>query len=623
MDTLVVFGTIIVKLIFDSESDHLKIEATKLWCICAIDYDSRERYRFRPDQIEAGLELLNSADELIGHNILNHDLPLFKKLYPNWRFDKKVTDTFILSSLFKPDRPGGHSIDNFGLILGKKKPVHEDWSQFSEDMLHRCSEDAEINLLVYELLQKERGDWDWDQSIKVENAIAEVHAQQELNGVCFDAKKAWDTLEKLQDEIEEVKEKLYNELPRRVVRPYKIPISKPFNKDGSKSKSARDWMEEKTDSIGGPFSRVTFENINLNSPEQIKHYLLSVGWQPTEWNYRKDGKRIVKGVDGKPIKTSPKLTEDSYDSVEGDVPKLVARYNVLNHRRGLIYNVRKDGVHTGWLNEIRSDGKITAEGIPQGTPTGRYRHKILVNVPKADESIIYGREMRELFIPCEGMLMCGSDAKALENRIEGHYTAFYDGGEYARELLTGDPHTKNMHAFSDACQMEITRHKSKNIKYAMTYGAQPPKVAETAGVPEKYGKILYDAFWKANPALEALRSDVEKRFKKRGYLVGIDGRKLSIRSSHALLNTLFQSTGSIVVKVATIFLWKNWVPKYGIDAKLLIHQHDEWQAGVNPAHLEKYIELSNKSFVQSGKYFKLNIPIEGETKVGKNWAETH
>ena len=613
-----------MRLVIDSESDGFKYEATRVWCICAVDLVSGARFRWGPEHIPAALEVLKASDEIIGHNILGHDLPLFNRLYPDWGGARKVTDTFVLSSLLRPDRAGGHSLANFGEMMGRPKPVHEDWSQFSEAMMHRCSEDVEINLWTYNKLMEEMGDWDWARSIQLEQDIAEVNAQQELNGVNFDVGQAHRTLEKIDTRLSEVVGELEGKLPRIVRRPYKQEVKKPFLKSGGHCKSVRDWFAEQANLVGGPFSRIEWANINLNSPEQVKTYLLSQGWKPTEWNYKKDGKRVVKDAGGRPIRTSPKLTEDSYPSIKGGLGQLIAEYNVLKHRRSLISNVRqKDGELTGWLNLLRSDGRIEAGGIPMGTPTGRYRHKNVVNVPKAEDHVILGKEMRELFIPSPGYWLVGSDAKALENRIEGHYTAYYDGGKYANSLLEGDPHTVNATAFSEACNTEIKRSIAKNIKYAITYGAQPAKVAETAGVRKKYGKVLYDAFWEANPALAALQRDVEKQYKRKGYLRGIDGRKLHIRSSHAILNTLFQSTGSLVVKQATILLWKHWVPEHGLDAKIVIHQHDEWQAEVNPEHLKKYIELSLKSFVQSGKGFDLNIPIEGDVKVGRNWAETH
>jgi len=467
----------------------------------------------------------------------------------------------------------------------------------------------------------------WKRALNLEQDVALLQSQQELNGVGFDVVKAWDTLEILHDELEQLKQEILKEAPKRVTRPYSVPVNRPFLKSGGYAKPVLQWLGDDAETCGGPFTRIEWEELNLHSPQQVKTYLLSLGWKPTEWNYKKDGKRIVKDEHGKPIKTSPKLTEDSYGSLPEGVGRRIARYNVVDHRRSLIYNIRRDGSRSGWLNNLREeDGvwKVTAEAIPQATPTGRYRHKIVVNVPKAKPQVIYGKEMRELFIPTQpGWVMGGVDAKALEARIEGHYTAYYDGGVYANELLEGDPHTKNANAFSEALGKEVIRDIAKNIKYALLYGAQPPKVAETAGCSLAGGKKLYDAFWANNPALEGLKRDVDKNAERRGYLIGIDGRKLFFRSPHSRLNLLFQNAGSVTVKQATRIMWGTFVPENGLRARIMVHQHDEWQGELPPEETEIYTELSLNSFVQAGQDFNLNIPIEGDVTIGNNWAETH
>ena len=609
-----------MRLVFDAEADDLFVGAKNVWCIVAIDVDTEELYQFRPHEIEQGLALLSSADQIIGHNICGYDVPLFGKLYSGWRHES-LFDTFIVSSLVDPDRPDGHSLGSYGKLFGRAKPVHEDWSQYSEAMLHRCTEDVHINLMLYRKLMNDIKGWDWGRSLELEHAIALIQAQQELNGVGFDLKRARATYAKINKEILAIEKELLDGLPMRI-KQHLTTVNKPFLKSGKYSSQVTEWYEEPC-IVGGPFTRITYEQMNLNSDAQIKEYLLSQGWVPTEWNYKKDGKFLARDENGQHIRTSPKLTEDSFDSVQGEFPRLITRRAVLVHRRGLIYNVTKKGEYTGWVNALRPDGRITAEGIPQATNTGRYRHKTVVNVPKASPKVIYGKEMRELFIPYDGYVQVGVDAVALENRVEGHFTAFYDGGEYAKLLLEGDPHTKNAEYFTKRLGIEVDRDLSKRIKYAITYGAQAAKIAATAGVSKRLGQALFDAFWEVNPALARLKADVEKSYDKRGFIKGIDGRKLIIRSKHAIVNTLFQNAGSLLVKQATIFTWRDKIPQHDLDAFLMIHQHDEWQASVNPLQVEKYIELCLESFVQSGQYFNMNIPIEGDAKVGVNWAECH
>jgi DNA polymerase-1 len=137
----------------------------------------------------------------------------------------------------------------------------------------------------------------------------------------------------------------------------------------------------------------------------------------------------------------------------------------------------------------------------------------------------------------------------------------------------------------------------------------------------------YDMFWGNYAPLAAFRdtiSDVWKQRggKKSGYLKGLDGRKLYARSQHSLVNMMFQSGGSIVVKLATV-LTDKWVKKYNIDSWQVLHMHDEFQRETKPEHVEIVKALSCKAFEEAGRYFKMNVPIIGEAKVGANWRDTH
>ena len=155
-----------MRLVFDLEANGLyddKINkdgtvdkaADTIWCIVTKDIDTGNVTKIPPEYLHQAISYLEEADELIGHNIIDYDLRLIKKLYPSFKPKGLILDTMILSQLLNPDRKGGHSLGQYGDELGHKKPEHEDWSQFSPEMLHRCSEDVEINHKVYELLMKE------------------------------------------------------------------------------------------------------------------------------------------------------------------------------------------------------------------------------------------------------------------------------------------------------------------------------------------------------------------------------------------------------------------------------------------------------------------------------------
>ena len=245
-------------------------------------------------------------------------------------------------------------------------------------------------------------------------------------------------------------------------------------------------------------------------------------------------------------------------------------------------------------------------------------HKVVVNVPKAKEKIPFGIELRScLTVPSDKVLV-GTDAAQLEARMEAHYCYSFTGGkEYAAELIDGDTHSKN------AILFETDRDGAKSPKYALVYGCQPPKLASTLGCSIKKAERLWNNFWNGNTALKECRDHYTEEYVKNGYVVGLDGRKIYIRSKHSIINAVFQSAGSIVVKTAMCYLFNKWVVQKMLKAKLVLFQHDEFQTEVDKKDVDLFKTLADLSFVKAGEFYTLNVPLKGESKDGKNWAETH
>lgn len=152
-----------MRLVMDIEGNGLREDITKIWCIVAKDIDTKELFKYAPDTLQEGIELLSKAKTLIGHNIIDYDIPVLGKIY-SFKYSARLVDTLVISRLLYPDRPrpdaytgkgGPHSLEAWGWRVGRGKPDHDDWSQYSPGMLHRCSEDVEINELVYYQLMRE------------------------------------------------------------------------------------------------------------------------------------------------------------------------------------------------------------------------------------------------------------------------------------------------------------------------------------------------------------------------------------------------------------------------------------------------------------------------------------
>lgn len=177
-----------MRLVFDIETDGLLDTLTQIHCIVIKDIDSNEVFSFPPADVEQGLDMLYKADRIIGHNIINFDLPAIEKVYPTFETKAKVSDTLVLSRVIKADQTnndfsslvlprklnGSHSLKAWGLRLGVLKGEFgetTDWSKWSEDMQKYCEQDVEVTHKLWMHLAPEK----WSkESIIFEHQIAEV-----------------------------------------------------------------------------------------------------------------------------------------------------------------------------------------------------------------------------------------------------------------------------------------------------------------------------------------------------------------------------------------------------------------------------------------------------------------
>jgi hypothetical protein len=227
--------------VFDLESNGFIYEADTIWCLCLKDLETRETYCFSGADLQDGVDLLSTYDYIIGHNICGYDVPLIKKLYPNW-VHKELRDTYCMSKLFNPERRQGHSLESYGEQFGRKKPEHEDWTQFSEEMLHRCKEDVEINCILYDyLVDKYCQDWSWKDSLLLEQQFAMYQTYQEVEGVDVDIDLANRLVAQIDKEVAELDELLQSRVPTKVVQTG-VTITKPFKKDGTYRENVAKWI---------------------------------------------------------------------------------------------------------------------------------------------------------------------------------------------------------------------------------------------------------------------------------------------------------------------------------------------------------------------------------------------
>lgn len=442
----------------------------------------------------------------------------------------------------------------------------------------------------------------WALPIRIEHQVQRIINQQEINGWYFDTEKAEEYVLFLKKEQEKIYERVRPMLKPEVIHK-RADVNRPFTKHGGLLSRLCSWYSDSlaVGDVGGSLCLVEFQEPDIGKRGRLMRQLEFHGWKPLEFT----------------DKGNPKLTEESMECL-GGIGKDISKWYIYRHRCSQI---------EGWLRHVRPDHRITASANTCGTNTGRMRHSVVVNVPKAKKKVTFGKEMRSLFTVPKGKVLIGHDAAGLEARMMAHYL---NDKELTALIIHPD---KDFHADAVGSTIEDftedDRDLNKTVGYAYIYGAGDEKLGSNATSRPKgwsntrVGKQMRQNIATGIPALGKL-SDSVKAQAKRGFLVGLDGRKMPVRSEHSALNVLFQGAGAIVMKYSMILL-DEWVRKEGINVLKVGDFHDEGQAEVedNKKTIELYSKYAVLSIREAGIFFKLRCPLDAEAIVGLSWAETH
>src|SRR5210317_17710 len=496
------------------------------------------------------------------HNGIGFDVPVVERLW-NFTFDRSmVTDTLVLSRLAEPSRSGGHSLRNWGNILGFPKGDHEDWSQLSPAMIDYCIRDTEVTEAVYNRLAVELDGFS-KESQDLEHQVQWIIQDQERNGWLLDQRLCHILCAKFKERMNEIESDLQALFPPIVEERYS-------EKTGKRLKD-----------------KVTV--FNVGSRQQVAERLSAKGAVWTELT-----------PTGKPMVDEKTLKENNH------VPEAaqVLEYLLLQKRYAQV---------NSWIEHVQDDGRVHGRVTTNGAVTGRMTHQSpnMAQVPSVNSE--FGKECRDCWVVPEGRKLVGVDASGLELRMLAHYMG---DEEFTDVLLRDDIHTRNQIASGLA-----TRPQAKTFIYAFLYGAGDAKIGSIVGGTAKDGNALRTRFLRNTPSLETLRERVGSASRK-GYLVGLDGRRLWVRSEHSALNTLLQSAGAIIMKKALVLL-DDYATQHNIDYKFIGNIHDEIQSEVATEQAEKFGWLAVECIKAAGISFQLRCPLDGEYKVGSTWADTH
>jgi DNA polymerase-1 len=626
--------------IADLETDGLLDTVSKIHCLVIKDKSTGKNYRYSPSQIREGLEHLSTFDLIVMHNGVSYDYAVIRMLHPDIKLPE-ILDTLLMSRLIFPnikdidfnkrDRDknyplpmnmyGRHSLESWGYRLGILKGDYgknTDWKLYTPEMLDYCEQDVEVTDVLYEMLKPHIADF--GQSVWVEHEFAKIIHRQVERGWAFDIKKATQLYSELVAKRQQIAMEMTNTFDgwweemkspayytcKGIKAPTKAEVRAKVKAHFPHMK-----LREIDEEIVAGENRKKHIPFNPSSRQHIhKVFAEKYNWKPKEFTERGE----------------PKIDDDILKAMPYPEAQMLAEYFMLEKRIGQLAEGNQ-----AWLKLVKQ-GRIHGSVNTNGAVTGRctHSHPNVAQVPAArknrDGSVKmgheggYGYECRELFTTTSGMVLVGADASGLELRCLAHYMAYWDNGKYSTIVTTGDIHTENQNAAGLP-----NRDNAKTFIYAFLYGAGDSKIGSIVGGGSKAGKALKERFLATLPALKSLVGMVQGAAKK-GYIRGLDGRKLLIRSPHAALNTLLQGAGAILMKVALIFADRflqeaGLVP--GRDYEFVGNIHDEIQCECLPQHAEFVGETLTRAIKHAGEFFSFKCPLDGNYSKGSSWASTH
>ena len=412
---------------------------------------------------------------------------------------------------------------------------------------------------------------DW---VLLEHQVAKILTQQELHGWHFDEQEARELESTLRREMEETTSLLRRQFP--------FVAGTVFTP--KRNNRTQGYVE------GASFTRL--KELNPTSRDHIAWILQThCGWTPSLMTLKSN----------KPIIDEPVLKE-----IGTDIALSFLKILELTKALGMISEGKN-----AWQKLVTKSRIHHHCSVATSTFRCAHRNPNLAQVP-SDE------RFRKLFTASPKYVMVGADLSGIELRMLAHYLARFDQGRYTGILLTGDIHATNAEAIG------VTRRQVKTITYAFLYGAGNTKIGYTYDKQlseveaNKKGKEIRKAYVDAIPGLKELLQAVHKA-SERGYVRGLDNRRILVDSRHKSLNYLIQGSSAIIAK-RWMVLANEKLPRH---TNQLAFVHDELQYETKEEQVKDLKFLLELTAQEAGEFYKLRCPVAAESKSGRTWADVH
>lgn len=660
-----------MKVVIDIEANGLE-NPDKIWLIVCKDIETGDYHIFRnltesEDDKKRFLSFADNVDQWIGHNWLGYDWPHCHRLLGLEinQVAEHSLDTLVLSKLIDYPRQG-HSIEDYGIEFGIEKGKYVDFqSGWNQEMEDYCIRDVDICHRVYLKYLKVLKDTLWYICIHKEHKFSLLCNSLESKGFYYNKYKGDKVLHKVTEDLHKLDQDILKAFPPKLslIR----EITPKVTKYGTLSKTDFRFIKDGdlSEYNGGPFCRCAWEEFNPSSHKQLIEVLNNAGWQPldktqshidTERELRRlsygRGQKspldlaasidILKGKLEQFQKTGWKINENNLSTLPASAPppaRLLAKRILLESRRRTL---------TEWQSLVSDDGRIHGRFQGIGAWTHRMAHQkpntanITSEFKEDGTPKLLGKELRSLWGAPKNRLLIGVDAEGIQLRIFAHYI---NDPEFTKALVEGkkedksDAHNLNKRVLGDCCK---TRQAAKRFIFALVLGGGIGKLAQILETPEDEARRALGRILERYTGLAYLKKNVIPADAKRGWFVGLDGRKVRIpgdtagERGHLCMSGYLQNGEALVMKTAAILFEEDLEiaelrKRYEIFLVNIVH--DEVQIE-GPNNMEVCIRVA-KIFADkirlAGEELGLKCPLAGsywnddhhDYTIGTNWYQTH
>ncbi|HRI78178.1 MAG TPA: DNA polymerase I [Cyclobacteriaceae bacterium] len=280
----------------------------------------------------------------------------------------------------------------------------------------------------------------------------------------------------------------------------------------------------------------------------------------------------------------------------------------------------------------KTDGRIHSDFRQAIAATGRLssNNPNLQNIPIRTEK---GRLIRSAFVPRDkNFRFMSADYSQIELRIAASFAK-------DETMIEAFRNKRDIHATTAAKVFKVPldkvtpdmRRKAKEVNFGILYGSTAFGLSQNLRISRTEGAELIESYFKEFPGIKRYMDDsinyarekeyVETILGRRRYLRDINSRNITTRgfAERNAINAPIQGSAADIIKIAMVNIFR-WLQKEKLKTKMILQVHDEL---VFDLHKDEEAIVKSRVIELMKHAVVIDVPMEVEVGIGKNWLEAH